>query len=208
MAASSASDSGLTANEVSLWFPDAEQKLRLMKLWMDASYATAQYASDEWAARGWTALCASLRTMSGFYDFVVCALEQHIEQMKTRPPRETHAPRKSATKQKLGTTNPAHQCEPAAVAAEAQPLAAGGEQAARDAAAPAAYVQNEPNSESASAGHDHSKSKIATTAPLMQARRGRKPGKESMDLKKTFMELLVEMTSSLKPVKTREVYAS
>ena len=208
MAASSASDSGLTANEVSLWFPEAEQKLRLMKLWMDASYATAQYASDEWAARGWTALCASLRTMSGFYDFVVCALEQHIEQMKTRPPRETHAPRKSATKQKLGTTNPAHQCEPAAVAAEAQPLAAGGEQAARDAAAPAAYVQNEPNSESASAGHDHSKSKIATTAPLMQARRGRKPGKESMDLKKTFMELLVEMTSSFKPVRTREVYAS
>ena len=91
MAASSASDSVLTAKEVSLWFPDAEKKQRLMKLWMGASCAAAQYAPDEWAARSWTALCASLREMSEFYEFVVGALEEHIKEMKTRPPRETHA---------------------------------------------------------------------------------------------------------------------
>ena len=162
MAASSASDSGLTAKEVSLWFPDAEQKLRLMKLWMGASYATAQYAPDEWAHASWTALCASLREMSEFYDFVVGALEDHNEQMKKRPPRETHARSKVLKKQKRATTTDVHQREPT----------------------PTACGQNaiHPQPESAAADHDQSQQPgasldascgykcIPNASPLAQAR--------------------------------------
>ena len=117
--------------------------------------------------------------------------------MKERPPRETHARSKVLKRQKLATTTNVHQCEPAAVAAEAQPLAAG-EHAAPGAAvvaASAACDQTVPNllSESTAAGHDHSqqrprsrdlggkKSKIATAATLMQARRRRRPGREFID---------------------------
>ena len=117
--------------------------------------------------------------------------------MKERQPRETHAPRKKFKKQKVGTATRAHQVEPAAVAAEAQPLAAGQHAAPGAAvdAAPAACDQTETNllSESTAAGHDHSqqrprsrdlggkKSKIATAATLMQARRRRRPGREFID---------------------------
>ena len=63
MAASSASDSVLTAKEVSLWFPDAEQKNQFMGLWVDATIFTGQYAPDEWAHVSWRAVCDSLREM-------------------------------------------------------------------------------------------------------------------------------------------------
>ena len=198
-----------------------------MQVWMKVVIHKAQYEPGEWVHATWAVFCESLRGMASEFDYVFTALETHLQEMQARPPRQTDARpkitkrQKIAKRQKVGTTNPAHQCEPAAVATEAQPLAAG-EHAAPGAAAPAACDQTGPNPESAAAGHDHSqqrpssrdlggkKSKIATTAPLMQARRrrNRKPGMQFTDRRNKFRELLVEMTSSLKPVKTREVYAS
>jgi len=220
MAASSASDSVLTAKEVSLWFPDAEQKNQFMGLWVDATIFTGQYAPDEWAHVSWRAVCDSLREMQDDFDFAVLTLEKYILQMKERPPRETHARPKMAKRQKLGTTNFAHQCEPAAVAAEAQPLAAAQHAApgADVVAASAACDQNETNL-SPESSHDHSqqhpssrdlggKQSIAT-ATLTQARRTRlrKPGKQFTDRQEKFRALLIEMTSSLQAIKTRKVYA-
>ena len=163
MAASSASDSVLTAKDVSLWFTDAEQKKQIMGLWANATITTGQYAPDEWAHVSWRALCDSLRVMPDF-EFAVLTLEMYIQRMKERPPRETHARSKVLKRQKLATTTNVHQCEPAAVPAEAQPLAAG-EHAAPSAAvvaASAACDQTVTNllSESTAAGHDHSQQRL------------------------------------------------
>ena len=165
-----------------------------MPVWMKVVIHKAQYEPGEWVHATWAVFCESLRGMSSDFDYVFTALETHLQEMQARPPRQTDARPKIAKRQKVGTTNPAHQCEPAAVATEAQPLAAG-EHAAPGAAvvaASAACDQNETNL-SPESSHDHSqqrprsrdlggkKSKIATAATLMQARRRRRPGREFID---------------------------
>ena len=224
MAASSASDSGLTAKDISQWFTEAEQKRRIMPVWMKVVVQKAQYGPGEWVHATWANLCELLREMKFDFDFVLAALKTHLQEMQALPPQQTNAPRKAAkTKQASQTNTSVQRVEIAVVSAEAPQLAAGQGAEPVSAVNPAAACDQDKNHlqpNSAAAGQFHSEKpeaircsygSILSGGPLAQARDGkarRKPRRDFAMRLERFKEHLVRVTSTMQPVRMRDLYDS
>jgi hypothetical protein len=224
MAASSASDSGLTAKDICQWFTEAEQKRRIMPVWMKVVVQKAQYGPGEWVHATWANLCELLREMKFDFDFVLAALKTHLQEMQALPPQQTNAPRKAAkTKQASQTNTSVQRVEIAVVSAEAPQLAAGQGAEPVSAVNPAAACDQDKNHlqpNSAAAGQFHSEKpeaircsygSILSGGPLAQARDGKTRRRPRWDFAlrlERFKEHLVRVTSTMQPVRMRDLYES